>query len=223
MKNKSLSLVVALTLISAFAVRNALSQQSPAPQHCDSSKTAMHCEKKADGGGCEKAGETCRKAAMTCPVSGEPANKDIFSEYKGRKVFFCCADCKAAFDKDPEKYAAKIHVCGDSCKAEMKEGCMKHEGKGECGKQEGKPCCKAAFTDPVSGNEGKKEFVSEYKGQKVFFACADCKAAFDKDPEKYAAKIHVCGDSCKAEMKEGCMKHKDKSEGVEHEEKKLEK
>jgi len=44
----------------------------------------------------------------TCPVEGNPINKDVFVEYKGKKVYFCCADCKAAFDKDPEKYVAKL-------------------------------------------------------------------------------------------------------------------
>jgi YHS domain-containing protein len=44
----------------------------------------------------------------TCPVMGGAINKDIFGEYKGRKVYFCCAGCKDAFEKDPEKYVAKL-------------------------------------------------------------------------------------------------------------------
>ena len=98
---------VSMALISAFAVRTALSQESTPKQPCDSSKTVTHCEKKAEGGCSEKAIEHNCKAAMTCPISGKPANKEFSSEYNGQKVFFCCADCKAAFDKDPAKYAAK--------------------------------------------------------------------------------------------------------------------
>jgi YHS domain-containing protein len=44
----------------------------------------------------------------TCPVTGEPIDKNIFVEYKGKKVYFCCADCKGLFEKEPEKYAAKL-------------------------------------------------------------------------------------------------------------------
>jgi YHS domain-containing protein len=40
----------------------------------------------------------------TCPVSGEPVNKDIWAEIKGRKVYFCCANCRAKALKDPDKY-----------------------------------------------------------------------------------------------------------------------
>jgi YHS domain-containing protein/predicted small lipoprotein YifL len=40
-----------------------------------------------------------------CPVmAGNPIDKNIFVEYKGKKVYFCCESCKADFNKDPEKY-----------------------------------------------------------------------------------------------------------------------
>jgi YHS domain-containing protein len=44
----------------------------------------------------------------TCPVSGKPINPEHFVEYKGKKVYFCCPNCPAAFEKDPEKYADKL-------------------------------------------------------------------------------------------------------------------
>jgi YHS domain-containing protein len=62
----------------------------------------------------QKATETAKEAAKsmeqtTCPVmDGNPINKDVFVEYKGKKVYFCCPDCKAKFDADPEKYIAKL-------------------------------------------------------------------------------------------------------------------
>ena len=43
-----------------------------------------------------------------CPVTGEKINKNIFVEYKGKKVYFCMESCKQAFEKDPEKYIAKL-------------------------------------------------------------------------------------------------------------------
>ncbi len=44
----------------------------------------------------------------TCPVMGGPIKKDIYTEYKGRKVYFCCQKCKGKFEANPEKYIAKL-------------------------------------------------------------------------------------------------------------------
>jgi YHS domain-containing protein len=45
----------------------------------------------------------------TCPVmDGNKIDKNVFVEYKGKKVYFCCTQCKAAFEKEPEKYLAKL-------------------------------------------------------------------------------------------------------------------
>ncbi len=45
----------------------------------------------------------------TCPIMlGKPIDKAIFTEYKGKKVYFCCAGCDSMFKKDPEKYVAKL-------------------------------------------------------------------------------------------------------------------
>ena len=43
-----------------------------------------------------------------CPVMGGAINKDIFTVYKGQKVYFCCPGCKPEFEKEPEKYLAKL-------------------------------------------------------------------------------------------------------------------
>ena len=43
-----------------------------------------------------------------CPVMEGAINKNIFAEYKGKKVYFCCQCCAEAFKKDPEKYLAKL-------------------------------------------------------------------------------------------------------------------
>lgn len=57
----------------------------------------------------QTATETAAAGEQTiCPVMGNPINKDIFVEYKGKKVYFCCPDCKAQFEKEPEKYIAKL-------------------------------------------------------------------------------------------------------------------
>jgi len=44
----------------------------------------------------------------TCPVMGGPIDPNVFIEYKGRKVFFCCKGCDQKFRENPEKYIAKL-------------------------------------------------------------------------------------------------------------------
>jgi len=41
--------------------------------------------------------------------------------------------------------------------------------------------------DPVCGMEvdEKKAVTTEYKGKVYYFCCLACKAAFDKEPERY--------------------------------------
>jgi Cu(I)/Ag(I) efflux system membrane fusion protein len=43
-----------------------------------------------------------------CPVMGNPINKDVFVEYQGKKVYFCCPGCIEPFQKNPEKYLPKL-------------------------------------------------------------------------------------------------------------------
>jgi len=44
----------------------------------------------------------------TCPVMGGKINKDIYADYKGERVYFCCEGCIPQFQKDPAKYINKL-------------------------------------------------------------------------------------------------------------------
>ena len=44
----------------------------------------------------------------TCPVMGGAINKALFTEYEGKKVYFCCDGCKEKFEEAPEQYIAKL-------------------------------------------------------------------------------------------------------------------
>jgi YHS domain-containing protein len=44
----------------------------------------------------------------TCPVMGGAINKALFTEYQGKKVYFCCDGCKEKFEANPEQYVAKL-------------------------------------------------------------------------------------------------------------------
>lgn len=43
-----------------------------------------------------------------CPVLGGKIDKNVYTDYKGRRVYFCCPACIKSFEKDPEKYLKKL-------------------------------------------------------------------------------------------------------------------
>ncbi len=48
-----------------------------------------------------------------CPVMTDmKINPEIFTDYKGKRVYFCCLNCRAAFSKNPEKYLATLPQFG---------------------------------------------------------------------------------------------------------------
>ncbi|HYL98652.1 MAG TPA: YHS domain-containing protein [Blastocatellia bacterium] len=53
------------------------------------------------------------KANEKCPISGGAVDKDIWVESEGRKVYFCCPDCAAAFKKDHPVTTASKAASGD--------------------------------------------------------------------------------------------------------------
>ena len=118
----SVSLVTGLLLVVAISVNGCKkSEPEPAAPAAPAAPTvskdtenqmqdmAKATEEKA-GQMAEKATETAEKIEQTtCPVmDGNKIDKNIFVEYKGKKVYFCCPDCKAKFEADPEKYIAKL-------------------------------------------------------------------------------------------------------------------
>jgi YHS domain-containing protein len=47
-----------------------------------------------------------------CPVLGGDINKQVYADYKGKRIYFCCAGCDKEFAKDPEKYLKKMQEEG---------------------------------------------------------------------------------------------------------------
>lgn len=76
--------------------------------------------------------------AMVCPVCKSAIAMDapkITAEYKGKTIYFASEQCKAEFEKNPEKYAAcaehahkTVYVCP------MKECDFKTDKTGKCPK-----------------------------------------------------------------------------------------
>lgn len=44
----------------------------------------------------------------TCPIREMAIDKNVFVEYKGKKVYFCCLGCEDKFEANPEQYIAKL-------------------------------------------------------------------------------------------------------------------
>ncbi|MBU1317768.1 MAG: hypothetical protein KKG33_14430 [candidate division Zixibacteria bacterium] len=65
----------------------------------------------------------------TCPVSGkELGEKSVFTDYEGRRVYFCCEKCPVEFAKDPQKCLAKLDQPVETEKASKAEKTQSHEG-----------------------------------------------------------------------------------------------
>lgn len=41
-----------------------------------------------------------------CKMEVDPRKAAAQSVHRGQTVYFCCTGCKAAFDREPEKYVA---------------------------------------------------------------------------------------------------------------------
>ncbi|MBU0967264.1 MAG: TA0938 family protein [Proteobacteria bacterium] len=48
----------------------------------------------------------------TCPVMGGTINKELYVDYQGKRVYFCCDYCIGEFKNDPEKYLQKLTEMG---------------------------------------------------------------------------------------------------------------
>ena len=45
-----------------------------------------------------------------CDIPVQKSTAKHIIEYKGKNVYFCCDGCKVSFEKEPEKYAAKLEL-----------------------------------------------------------------------------------------------------------------
>ncbi|MBN1392242.1 MAG: YHS domain-containing protein [Sedimentisphaerales bacterium] len=125
MKVKGLMLLTVAVLAAACVLVGCKKKEQPAalpkaPAMEDVQKAAEAVAAKAEDAKTEldrtikEAEEAIKKmeaeAAQTmCPVmDGNPIDPNVFVEYQGSKVYFCCPACKAKFESAPEKYTANL-------------------------------------------------------------------------------------------------------------------
>ena len=55
-----------------------------------------------------KAAGQAEIAQKVCPVMGGKIDPNIYVDYNGRRVYFCCNMCPPKFKEDPDKYLKKL-------------------------------------------------------------------------------------------------------------------
>lgn len=117
----------------------------------------------------------------TCPVMGGAINKNLYVDYKGKRIYVCCEGCIAEVKKDPEKYIKKL--------AEMGQGVEIVAVP----KAATKKALAPQTTCPVLGTPIDKHLFVDYKGKRIYVCCSDCIAEVKKDPGKYIKKLEDMG------------------------------
>jgi YHS domain-containing protein len=114
---------------------------------------------------------------QTCVVSGDTLGtmgNTVDRVCDNHLVRLCCAGCAVEFNKDPEKYMAKVEKARE---ARMAERSPKPYPLDTCLVSGAKL---GSMGDPVT-------YV--YEGQELKFCCAGCLKQFEQDPEKYMKKL----------------------------------
>lgn len=52
------------------------------------------------------------KPQTLCPVLGGNVDKNVYADYQGKRIYFCCQGCDTEFKKNPEKYMKKLEEQG---------------------------------------------------------------------------------------------------------------
>lgn len=157
MKSKFWIVLLAVLIVTAFVVQPLAAQECAGCTGCQEMGEEASCGMEGNGEVSEDNGPNQEK----CPVMGSAINKDVYADYNGKRVYFCCPGCDKKFMNDPEKYL------------------------GEMKKQD---VVLAATPCPVSGKPSNAEIFAEYDGNKVYFCCEGCKTTYSESPEKYMKK-----------------------------------
>jgi YHS domain-containing protein len=108
MKIRTLITVSAIALAAVITLSGCEKEQPAPPQEQDHSGHD-HAAMTQEGAAADDTAVAATDTEQTvCPVMGGKINKEFFTEYKGKKVYFCCPSCKPEFEKNPEKYIGKL-------------------------------------------------------------------------------------------------------------------
>ena len=111
------------------------------------------------------------KTQTHCPVMGNPIDPDIFTDYEGQRIFFCCPPCIQRFGTDPAGFIKQL------------------EDQGVTLTKTPRP----QTSCPVMGGAIDKSVFVDHEGERIYFCCADCVKTFGADPLPYLKKLHDAG------------------------------
>jgi YHS domain-containing protein len=118
-----------------------------------------------------------------CPIRKEKIDKDVYIDYQGQRIYFCCAGCDTKFLK-----GAEIYFEG------MKE-------RGEIADSTQKNC-------PVSGDAlSDRDTSITLAGRKIYFCCKSCAKKFKKGKKAYLEKLGEKTTQKKGSHHHGSHKH----------------
>jgi len=153
-----------------LAIKNAAPAEGHGHHAMAASQDATKGEKKFLGKG---------DGIETCPVMGEPVNKNLKYEVNGRVFYVCCEGCAEIVKKNPDLYLKPIQSEKGEKKAEKNE---EHPDQAFLGKGDGIDTC------PVTGEAVNKELKGEVDGQTFYVCCAGCIETVKKNPAAYLKK-----------------------------------
>lgn len=133
-----------------------------------------------------------QKPQTKCPVMGGDINRDLYVDYNGQRVYFCCNGCEASFNEDPEKYIKAMVEVGIEIERVHTDQ-FKVPIKNESTPLISEKAMKAQTKCPVMGGDINKDLYVDYKGLRVYFCCDGCQGTFNSDPEKYLKEMKEAG------------------------------
>jgi YHS domain-containing protein len=94
------------------------------------------------------------------------ATADLYTDFDGKRYYFCAQYCKDTFETDPEKYREAGSIGKEEVISEVAVD----------------PICK------MDVNTSTATLMSEYNGKLYYFCSQHCKETFDANPEEYKNK-----------------------------------
>jgi len=126
----------------------------------------------------------CKENQTKC-FCGSKIDKNIYADHDGKRIYFCCAQCRDNFKKNPDKCIKEMHAKSKKCDKSLK----------------------AQTICPNCGMKIDKKFHAD-KGNHRIYACNQgCADIIQKDFDKYAQKLKD-----KGEKPECCPKDTKKAE-----------
>ncbi len=134
------------------------------------------------------------KVQTICPVMGGKINKEIYADYQGERIYFCCKGCVDEFLQNPGKYVKKLKDQGITLeKTPLPLPTEKSP----------KPQTKC----PVMGGKINKEIYTDYEGNRIYFCCHGCVEKFKADPDMYMKIMEEEGVMLDVDQEWTCSMH----------------